>query len=360
MRPTLRPDRRVFALALLAGAVIHLAIVALGARLRPSPAALPTVERPSFGELLLVPGVSDEPSAPAEPGGGSNDPGNAERAEGRHPPASKPRPVAAADVASRPARPAPPRAADAPPEPSIERGEADSLPDDLLALDELLSSDVAQDVAPVRIKPKPIWRSTLTRSPATLGSMSGRHPARSARVGSGPGRGGGPGGSGRGEGAGSSAQKNPFGGDRGAFTGSVCFLAPFTDSIKAIGRCTAKLVLHTDHFDIPTTNFVGGFPGVPRDEWFAILYEGRFSVARSGEYAFRLASDDGSILEIDGERVIDNDGLHGPLAKRGRMVLQAGTHQLALRYFQGPRQWVALQLWVTPPGGEEQLFGPSF
>jgi hypothetical protein len=141
----------------------------------------------------------------------------------------------------------------------------------------------------------------------------------------------------------------------------VCAIPPLTRSIKSLGTCNALFELHTDRFNVSTRQFELGFPGAPGlTEWFAIMYTGQFEVEQSGIYQFRLASDDGSILQIDGETVIDHDGQHGPVVKRGEAELKAGTHQLRLRYFQGPRVWVALQLWVTPPGKPEQLFGPKF
>lgn len=353
--PIFRSHRRSFALALLVGTAVHGGLVVYAARLPPPPAVLPSVAAPGFGELLLAPDLP-QAAPPGDSGGGSPTIGRAARAEGdTAAPESAPA-VEAKAPSPRAVAPRPPKV----PVPDPSERAADEVPlDDLLALDELLSSDEASHDFPLRVEARPVWRTTLTRRPAQAPAMAGKRATKGAHAGLGPGQGGGPGGKGRG-GRGGANGGNPFGGDHGAFTGRVCFLAPFTDSIKAAGRCTVEAILHTNRFNIPTSHFVGGFPGVARDEWFAILYDGAFSVARSGEYAFRLASDDGSILEIDGQGVIDNDGLHGPLVKRGTMYLKAGTHQLQLRYFQGPRQLVALQLWVTPPGGAERLFGPSF
>jgi len=126
---------------------------------------------------------------------------------------------------------------------------------------------------------------------------------------------------------------------------------PNLDSMTPIGS------IYTRHLDIPSQSFKTGFPGVTdRFEWFAIRYRGTFEVPNGGQYSFRLLSDDGSRLLIDGQLVIDNDGLHPSRSRTGEVSLSAGTHSIRVEYFQGPRLYVALQLFVTPPNGSERLF----
>jgi PA14 domain len=118
--------------------------------------------------------------------------------------------------------------------------------------------------------------------------------------------------------------------------------------------------LYTDVLDIPDHDFQGGFPGVTdHDEWFAIRYEGVFRVRLAGDYAFRVESDDGSRVLIDGKQVVENDGIHGVRSADGHVMLDAGKHQVRLEYFQGPRYRVALRFFVTPPGQRERLWGPD-
>ena len=97
--------------------------------------------------------------------------------------------------------------------------------------------------------------------------------------------------------------------------------------------------------NIQPQSFTAGFPGVTdRFEWFAIDYQGRIMLPQAGTYTFRLISDDGSKLFIDGELVIDNDGIHGPGNIDGEATLAAGIHDVRVQYFQGPREEVALVL----------------
>ena len=47
-----------------------------------------------------------------------------------------------------------------------------------------------------------------------------------------------------------------------------------------------------------------------RADEFGVVYEGFIKVPEDELYTFSIASDDGSVLWLDGEKVVDNDGLH--------------------------------------------------
>ncbi|PWI10023.1 hypothetical protein DIZ27_13105 [Streptomyces sp. NWU339] len=82
---------------------------------------------------------------------------------------------------------------------------------------------------------------------------------------------------------------------------------------------------------------------------FVAEASGYLDVPRDGSYVFRLTSDDGSRLVIDGDLVIDHDGLHGAEPKDGAVHLTAGAHPLRIDHFErdgGQR----LQLAWKPPG----------
>ncbi len=67
---------------------------------------------------------------------------------------------------------------------------------------------------------------------------------------------------------------------------------------------------------------------------FGIAFKGVLSVPSSGRYSFELGSDDGSRLEVNGQRIVDNDGTHGHQAKTGGINLKPGDHSFRLLYFQ--------------------------
>ena len=116
--------------------------------------------------------------------------------------------------------------------------------------------------------------------------------------------------------------------------------------------------IYTTSLRVAPRRFQDGFPGVTaRTEWFGIDYTGQFWVEKSAVYRFRLLADDGAKLMIDGKLLIDNDGLHAPLAVEGSAHLTRGIHRIRVPYFQGPRFEVALVLSVAgPDGGEWRIF----
>ena len=73
----------------------------------------------------------------------------------------------------------------------------------------------------------------------------------------------------------------------------------------------------------------------PKDTDFGIRFVGSFEVKNSGAYTFALSSDDGSVLWIDGEKRIDNDGSHGTVTKRATVQLEAGWHPIQVCFWQG-------------------------
>lgn len=142
--------------------------------------------------------------------------------------------------------------------------------------------------------------------------------------------------------------RNAFGnGTVGAFRGVAYVIPKDTQKMPDLSKLVPFAQLMTDSFIVQPQEFTAGFPGVlMQDEWFAIRYEGKFEVARESNYKFKLNSDDGAILYIDGEKVIDNDGLHVAKDVYGSKTLTAGRHQLRLDYFQGNRGPVALSVGI--------------
>ncbi len=113
----------------------------------------------------------------------------------------------------------------------------------------------------------------------------------------------------------------------------------------------------TQTIDVSSRPFTDGFPGLTdRFEWFALDYRGRCTLSKSGTYQFRLLADDGARLFVDDRQIIDNDGVHPAIALQVGIELEAGQHDLRVTYFQGPRTEIALQLFVTAPGGTEEIF----
>jgi hypothetical protein len=208
-------------------------------------------------------------------------------------------------------------------------------------------------VAPVDVD------ATAAPSPVVIAAR----PVGAGPFGSGPGTHGGPGGPGAGAGSGGPPLVNgafAFGRDtRGRFKGVACFIPPGTLRIADVAACEPMAVFYTNTFNVPERHQGEGFPGISgRSSWFMIEYNGVFTVARDGSYKFRLHSDDGSYLFVDGAQVIENDGKHQPTSRSGTILLRTGEHQLKLLYAQTTDR-MALQLFVRVPGVHgEKLFTP--
>ena len=65
----------------------------------------------------------------------------------------------------------------------------------------------------------------------------------------------------------------------------------------------------------------------------AVVFHGVLDVPADAVYRFCLRSDDGSKLWLDGQLVVDNDGLHGSKEVRGSVALAAGHHSIRLVWF---------------------------
>lgn len=146
----------------------------------------------------------------------------------------------------------------------------------------------------------------------------------------------------------------------GTLTAQYYYLPEGTEALPDFDSLTPDGTIEKPTLNVPERSYIRGFPGVPdRREYFGVLYTGSFALEQPGGYGFRLLSDDGSRLYIDGELVADNNGTHPVTEAEGAVNLEAGTHRLRVEYFQGPREEIALQLFVTLPGEEEQIFSVS-
>lgn len=143
----------------------------------------------------------------------------------------------------------------------------------------------------------------------------------------------------------------------GGLKGDIYNLPETTQSLAELAGRTPAGSIYTTSLNVPPQDFSFGFPGVTgRFEWFAIDYSGKFWIENPGLYRFRLVSDDGAMLYIDGQLVIDNDGVHSPEVRRASLRLAGGMHTLRVPYFQGPRNTVALMLEIAAPGEKPRPF----
>ncbi|MFI7672782.1 family 16 glycoside hydrolase [Actinophytocola sp. NPDC049390] len=82
------------------------------------------------------------------------------------------------------------------------------------------------------------------------------------------------------------------------------------------------------------------------------------NVGTAGTHAFRITSDDGSRLRIDGSTVINHDGLHSPTPAEGSVDLTTGYHALRIDHFDNAGgQQITLE-W-RPPGASAFTVVPN-
>ncbi|MCI0495516.1 PA14 domain-containing protein, partial [candidate division KSB1 bacterium] len=72
----------------------------------------------------------------------------------------------------------------------------------------------------------------------------------------------------------------------------------------------------------------------PRQQDFALRFEGFINIASDGIYTFYTNSDDGSKLFVSDQLIVTNDGLHGMREESGKIALQAGFHKIVVEFFQ--------------------------
>ncbi|QDU82150.1 Cytochrome c [Polystyrenella longa] len=71
-----------------------------------------------------------------------------------------------------------------------------------------------------------------------------------------------------------------------------------------------------------------------RKDDFGFRFESNFQIKKEGEYTFFLGSDDGSRLIINGEELIDYDGIHGHGTRSEKLKLASGWHTFQVDYFE--------------------------
>lgn len=105
----------------------------------------------------------------------------------------------------------------------------------------------------------------------------------------------------------------------------------------------------TPQVQVPASLTAGG----EDPNYFALVEEGDLLILEGmdADYTFYLTSDDGSSLEIDGELLILNDGLHGDVTQTATVHLNARRHPIVVKMFeQAGGQSLSLE-WEAPSLG---------
>ncbi len=95
----------------------------------------------------------------------------------------------------------------------------------------------------------------------------------------------------------------------------------------------ARVSFHNIH--IPETNSKNAFPQLKQSEALGLILYGEVTIRKDACYEFSLNSDDGSILWIDNQIIVNNDGDHKMLMVKDTVYLKKGVYPTKLWYFQG-------------------------
>ena len=92
---------------------------------------------------------------------------------------------------------------------------------------------------------------------------------------------------------------------------------------------------------------------------YSVRWVGKIAAPEAGTYLFGTRSDDGSMVYIDGQLVVDNGGQHGAVYKEGAITLAQGWHDIEVDYSDmgGSR---AMELWWQPPNSAKTLIPSAY
>jgi hexosaminidase len=85
---------------------------------------------------------------------------------------------------------------------------------------------------------------------------------------------------------------------------------------------------------------------------FGIIYLGYINIGADGDYGFSTLSGNGSVLLIDDQPVVDNDGKHAVVEQAGAVPLLKGYHRFTLKYVDAGAQG-NLKVFITAPGKQK-------
>ncbi len=132
------------------------------------------------------------------------------------------------------------------------------------------------------------------------------------------------------------------------------------DQVKALPDFTTlhpEEVITAEQINIgPAGNPPAGMPQDGKN--LGMRFVGIFSVSGEGIFQWRVRSKDGVRMHLDDKTIIENDGIHAPASKTAYVHLGQGLHVIILDNFNSQGSPV-LQLFVTPPTGQEELFSIS-
>lgn len=69
-----------------------------------------------------------------------------------------------------------------------------------------------------------------------------------------------------------------------------------------------------------------------KPDYYGFVFEGELMAPRSGNFLFEMASDDGGRIRVNGETVLEHDGLHGAEHRKAQVRLEEGIQKFRVEY----------------------------
>lgn len=88
---------------------------------------------------------------------------------------------------------------------------------------------------------------------------------------------------------------------------------------------------------------------------FAFIFDGYIKILKDGLYTFYLSSNDGSVLYLNDDKLINNDGAHGSYEKTASTSLRKGMHKIKIKYFQAGGGKSFKVSWKCPDFVKEEI-----
>ncbi|WP_165920171.1 autotransporter domain-containing protein [Chthoniobacter flavus] len=121
---------------------------------------------------------------------------------------------------------------------------------------------------------------------------------------------------------------------------------------------TANSSLAGTNFDFSTTGSLFPAPYNSNANNLEVEWSGQFLAQTAGSYTFGTASDDGSMLFIDGNTIVNNNFFQGVTERSGSVTLTQGLHDITIAFYQGGGGY-GLQAFYTVPGAPSQTPLPN-
>jgi hypothetical protein len=80
--------------------------------------------------------------------------------------------------------------------------------------------------------------------------------------------------------------------------------------------------------------FIDEIPDFDQADGYFMRWRGTITIPSDGDYGFQTRSDDGSLVIIDNNLIVNNDGWHGMQTQEGYVSLSAGDHSITIPFYE--------------------------